>query len=60
VGVDEIRTLMRGMKQAEHKARRVSIAEDRYTLALLPAFLLLLLEALLPEAWLRRKATALP
>lgn len=55
VGIDEIRTLMRGMKQAEHKARRVSIAEDRYVLALLPAFLLLLLEALLPEAWLQRK-----
>jgi Ca-activated chloride channel family protein len=55
VGVDEIRTLLRGMKQAEHKARRVSIAEDRYALALLPAFLLLLLEALLPEAWLGRK-----
>ncbi|MFT3921241.1 MAG: VWA domain-containing protein [Myxococcales bacterium] len=56
VGIDEIRTLMRGMKQAEHKARRVSIAEDRYALALVPAFLLLLLEALLPEAWLRRKS----
>jgi Ca-activated chloride channel family protein len=55
VGVDEIRALMRGMKQAENRARRVSIAEDRYALALLPAFLLLLLEALLPEAWLGRK-----
>jgi Ca-activated chloride channel family protein len=55
VGVDEIRTLMRGMKQAENKARRVSIAEDRYALVLLPAFLLLLLEALLPEAWHTRR-----
>jgi Ca-activated chloride channel family protein len=56
VGIDEIRALMRGMKQAENTARRVSIAEDRYALALLPAFLLLLLEALLPEAWhLRRR-----
>ncbi len=55
VGVDEIRALMQGMKQAEHKARKVSIAEDRYVLALLPAFLLLLLEALLPEAWVRKK-----
>ncbi len=60
VGVDEIRTLMRGMKQAEHKARRVSIAEDRYLLALVPAFLLLWLEALLPEAWLRRKLRGTP
>jgi Ca-activated chloride channel family protein len=51
VGVDEIRLLMRKMKQAEHKARKISIAEDRYAWVLLPAFLLLLLEALLPEAW---------
>jgi Ca-activated chloride channel family protein len=55
VGVDEIRALMRGMKQAENKARRVSIAEDRYALVLLPAFLLLLLEALLPEVWQTKK-----
>jgi Ca-activated chloride channel family protein len=51
VGVDEIRTLMHGMKQAENKARKVSIAEDRYAWVLLLAFLLLLLEALLPEAY---------
>jgi Ca-activated chloride channel homolog len=51
VGVDEIRTLMHGMKQAENKARRVSIAEDRYAWVLLLAFLLLLLEALLPESY---------
>lgn len=55
VGVEEIRNLMRGMKAAENKARRVTIAEDRFALALLPAFLLLLLEALLPEAWFGRK-----
>lgn len=51
VGVDEIRTLMHGMKQAENKARKVSIAEDRYAWVLLAAFLLLLLEALLPESY---------
>jgi Ca-activated chloride channel family protein len=51
VGVDEIRTLMHGMKQSENKARKVTIAEDRYALVLLPAFLLLLLEAVLPDAW---------
>ena len=50
VGVDEIRALMHGMKQAENKARKVSIAEDRYAWVLLIAFLLLLLEALLPES----------
>lgn len=57
VGVDEIRALMRSMKQTENKSRKVTIAEDRYALVLLPAFLLLLLEALIPDAfvWPRRK-----
>jgi len=57
VGIDQILALTRGMKQAENRARKVSIAEDRYALVLLPALLLLLLEALLPEAWyVRRKS----
>lgn len=56
VGIDQILTLTRGMKQAENRARKVSIAEDRYALVLLPALLLLLLEALLPEAWYVRRA----
>jgi Ca-activated chloride channel family protein len=55
VGVDEIRKLMKGMKQAESKARRVSIAEDRYLLALLPAFLLLLIEGVLPDGLTRKR-----
>jgi Ca-activated chloride channel homolog len=55
VGIDQILTLTRGMKQAENRARKVSIAEDRYALVLLPAILLLLLEALLPEAWYVRR-----
>lgn len=58
VGIDQILTLTRGMKQAENRARKVSIAEDRYALVLLPALLLLLLEALLPEAWYARRARA--
>ena len=60
VGIDQILVLTRGMKQAENRARKVSIAEDRYAFVLLPALLLLLLEALLPEAWYvqRRAATA--
>ena len=59
VGIDQILTLTRGMKQAENRARKVSIAEDRYALVLLPALLLLLLEGILPEAWyVRRKARA--
>jgi Ca-activated chloride channel homolog len=57
VGIDQILTLTRGMKQAENRARKVSIAEDRYALLLLPALLLLLLEALLPEAWYVRRKT---
>lgn len=56
VGVDEIRTLLHGMKQAENQARKISIAEDRYALVLLIGFLLLLLEALLPEALYPRAA----
>ena len=55
VGMDEIRKRMRGMKQQEQKARKVTIAEDRYALVLLPAFLLLLLESLLPDAWYPRR-----
>jgi Ca-activated chloride channel family protein len=58
VGIDEIQKLMRGMKQAESRARKVSIAEDRYVLVLVPALLLLLIEALLPEGLApRRRST---
>ena len=57
VGIDQILTLTRSMRQAENRARKVSIAEDRYALLLLPALLLLLLEALLPEAWYVRRRT---
>ena len=49
------RPVSRGMRQAENRSRKVSIAEDRYALLLLPALLLLLLEALLPEAWYARR-----
>lgn len=55
VGVDQIRREMRRMKQAELQARRVTVHEDRYALVLLPAFLLLVLESLLPEAWIGRR-----
>jgi Ca-activated chloride channel family protein len=55
VGIDQILTLTRGMRQAENRSRKVSIAEDRYALLLLPALLLLLLEGLLPEAWYARR-----
>jgi Ca-activated chloride channel family protein len=55
VGVDEIRSLLHGMKQAENRARKISIAEDRYALVLLLGFFFLLAEALLPEAFYARK-----
>ncbi len=55
VGVDRIRTELRRMQQHENETRRVTIHEARYALALLPAFLLLVLEGLLPEAWIGRR-----
>ncbi len=55
VGMEEIRREMQTMRSAEREARRVTVHENRYALVLLPAFLLLLLEALLPEAWIRRR-----
>jgi Ca-activated chloride channel family protein len=59
VGTDEIRAFLRGLKQEENRARRVTVHEDRYVLVLLPAFLLLLIETLLPEAWVGRRRPAL-
>ncbi len=51
VGMDQIRSEMRRMKQSELKARKITVHEERYAAVLLLAFLLVLLEALLPEAW---------
>lgn len=55
VGVDQIRAEMRRMKQEEHRGRRITVHEDRYVLVLFPAFLFILLEAVLPEAWVSRR-----
>jgi Ca-activated chloride channel family protein len=55
VGIDRIRAELRRMKQEERRTRRVTINEDRYALVLLPAFLLIVLEALLPDAWIARR-----
>lgn len=54
VGVEQIRAEMRQMHQDEQRTRRVTVQEDRYALLLFPAFLLFVLEALLPEAWTGR------
>jgi len=60
VGMDQILLAMRRLKQDEQRSRRITVHEDRYALLLLPAFLFIVLESLLPEAWaaarMRRKA----
>jgi len=55
VGVTEIRAELAKLQASERKARRVTVHENRFALALLPGFLLLILEALLPEAWIVRR-----
>lgn len=61
VGIDQIRADIRRMHQDEQRSRRVTVQEGRYALFLVPGFLLLVLEALLPDAWigaLRRRRAA--
>lgn len=55
VGIDEIRAEMRRMHQEEIRSRRVTVHEGRYALLLLPAFFLIVLEAILPDAWVGRR-----
>lgn len=55
VGMEQIRAEMRRMKQTELAARKITVHEERYAPILLLAFLLIVLEALLPEAWLARR-----
>ena len=43
------------MRQEEQMARHITVHQDRYALALFPAFLLIFLESLLPEAWIGRR-----
>lgn len=61
VGIEQIRADIRRMHQDEQRSRRVTVQEGRYALFLVPAFLLLVLEALLPDAWIgalrRRRRT---
>jgi Ca-activated chloride channel family protein len=60
VGMDQIRAEMQRMKQSELKARKITVHEERYASVLLLAFLLVLLEALLPEAWFARGLRTTP
>lgn len=55
VGIDQIRTALGKLQASEQKARRVTVHENRFALVLLPAFLLIVLEGLLPEAWVVRR-----
>lgn len=55
VGMEEIRSELAKLQASEQKARRVTVHENRFALALLPAFLLIVLEGLLPEAWVVRR-----
>jgi Ca-activated chloride channel family protein len=54
VGIEQIRAEMRRMHQDEQRTRRITVHEDRYALLLFPAFLLVVLEGLLPDAWIGR------
>ncbi|MDQ3037540.1 MAG: VWA domain-containing protein [Myxococcota bacterium] len=54
VGISQIRAEMRRMHQDEQRTRRIVVHEDRYALLLFPAFLLIVLEGLLPDAWIGR------
>ncbi len=63
VGIDQIRADIRRMHQDEQRSRRVTVQEGRYALFLVPGFLLIVFEALLPDAWIgalrrRRRAPA--
>ncbi len=55
VGVDAIRAEIAHLQQSEREARRVTVHEDRFALVLLFGFLLLLLEALMPDTWRLRR-----
>lgn len=53
VGIEAIREHLQTLHRSEDDARQITVHEDRFALVLLPAFLLLLLEGLLPDAWIR-------
>jgi Ca-activated chloride channel family protein len=55
VGMTEIRAELAKLQASERKARRVTVHENRFALALLPGFLLIVLEGILPEAWIVRR-----
>jgi Ca-activated chloride channel family protein len=55
VGIAEVREHIATLHQSEQRARQVTVQEERYALVLLPALWLLILERLLPDAWITRR-----
>ena len=55
VGMTQIRAELAKLQASERKARRITVHENRFALVLLPAFLLIVLEGILPEAWVVRR-----
>jgi Ca-activated chloride channel family protein len=60
VGLEQVRRQLANLKRAELKARRVTIYDEVYDWFLLPAFILLLLEASLPDGFRRRARAPVP
>ena len=58
VGLRDIRAELANLKRRELKARRVTIYEEKYAVFLLPAFLLLVADAVIDEV-VRRRSKAL-
>jgi Ca-activated chloride channel family protein len=56
VGMGPIRAELGKLQASERKSRRITVHEDRYALVLLLAFLLIVLDGILPEAWLATPA----
>jgi len=56
VGMTQIRAALAKLQASERKARRVTVHENRFALVLLLAFFLIVLEGILPEAWIFRRA----
>lgn len=54
-GLSKVRAELGKLRQEERKSRTVSVAENRFALVVFPAFVFLLLQALLPESFLKRK-----
>lgn len=58
VGLDAVTAALAELHQGDLEVRRTTVHEPRYALILLPAFLFLVLEALLPDAWIGRRLQA--